>query len=76
MGNGDIAQSEVTWGMCVWHVFFQACLQQRCSHGTHKSAILSLAPCVTLFMLAIFSTFFYITSKKKKEKKIQFLGCS
>lgn len=75
VGNRDIAQSEMTWGMCVWHVFFQPCQQQKGSHGTDKSVVLSLVPWLTLLMLAIFSTSFYITSnkkKKKREKKISF----
>ena len=64
MGNRDIAQAERTWAMCVWRVLFQACLQQRSSHGSCKSAVLSLVPCLILFMLTIFSNFFHITNKK------------
>lgn len=44
------------------------------SNEIHKSAVLSLVPCLTLFMLNIFSTLFDITSKKKEkenEKNLQ-----
>lgn len=47
------------------------------SHGTHKSAVLSLVPCLTLFMLTIFSSFFFFfTLLVQKREKIQFLSCS
>lgn len=65
MGNRDVMQSEMAWGTCVWHVFIQVWLQLRGSHGSHKSAVLSFVPCLTLFVLTIFPTFlFHITSKK------------